>query len=130
MNSATRYNPAGPPTPAPQAAGPHAPKWCPAMVKAGLIPKLTLDAPHFLHVIRSSVRLSRHRSRVCSAASSSESSNAAAVRGGHAGDCAGQYYDHNLPLVDPGKPYFWPSVCVIMQTMSLVQNSTSSTATT
>ena len=82
MNSATRYNPAGPPTPAPQAAGPHAPKWCPAMVKAGLIPKLTLDAPHFLHVIRSSVRLSRHRSRVCSAASSLERSNAAAVRGG------------------------------------------------
>ena len=101
MNSATRYNPAGPPTPAPQPAGPHAPKWCPAMVKAGVIPKLTLDAPHFLHMIRSSVRLGIAPTYTCSIACSSKRSEAAVVR---AGDCAGQYHDHNLSLVDPGEP--------------------------
>ena len=35
-------------------SGPHAPKWCPAMVKAGKIPDLTLDAPHMLHIVSSS----------------------------------------------------------------------------
>jgi polygalacturonase len=35
------------------ASGPHAPKWCPAMVKGGKIPDLSLDAPHMLHMISS-----------------------------------------------------------------------------
>ena len=37
-----------------QALGPHAPTWCPEMLKSGAIPELSLDAPHFLHMVSSS----------------------------------------------------------------------------
>jgi polygalacturonase len=42
-----RMNAATPPVP----GGGHSPKWCPAMVKAGKIPGLTLVPPRFLHMI-------------------------------------------------------------------------------
>ena len=42
-----RMNAATPPVP----GGSHSPKWCPAMVKAGKIPGLTLVPPRFLHMI-------------------------------------------------------------------------------
>lgn len=42
-----RMNAATPPVP----AGSHAPKWCPAMVKAGKIPGFTLVPPRFLHIV-------------------------------------------------------------------------------
>ena len=35
------------------AAGAHSPQWCPQMVNSGAIPGLTLQAPHFLHLISS-----------------------------------------------------------------------------
>lgn len=37
----------------PQPAGGHAPKWCPAMIAAKKVPKLTLAAPHFMHFVES-----------------------------------------------------------------------------
>ena len=37
----------------PQPAGGHAPRWCPEMVAAKKVPKLTLDAPHFIHFVES-----------------------------------------------------------------------------
>ena len=38
-------------TAAGQAGGGHSPKWCPSMVKAGHIPKLSLTPPRMLHLI-------------------------------------------------------------------------------